>query len=95
MVQREAATNKTMNPKLVLLIAIALPGVGQVINRAPVRGLIFIFYMILLGIITFNLTTPEHSLIGRYSGGIFVYAISIMDAYKWALYRRKMLQSSE
>lgn len=74
-------------PLLVLAVAIVLPGVGQVLNRAPVRGLIFVFYMLLLGTITYHLTTPEHSFLGRYAGGLFVYAISVLDAYRWAAYR--------
>lgn len=77
---------------LVLLLAIALPGVGQVVNRMPVRGLVFVFYILLLGTVTFHLTTPEHSLLGRYAGGLFIYAISILDAYTWAAYRRRKLQ---
>lgn len=86
---RRGEAGRAMNPKLVLLIALALPGVGQVVNRMPTRGLMFVFYVILLGVVTFNLTTPEHSFIGRYSGGIFVYVLSVLDAYRWALYRRK------
>jgi hypothetical protein len=74
-------------PLLVLAAAIVLPGSGQVLNRAPVRGLIFVFYIVLLGVVTFHLTTPDHSLIGRYAGGLFVYAISVMDAYRAAAFR--------
>jgi hypothetical protein len=75
------------SPLLVLAAAIVLPGSGQVLNRTPVRGLIFVFYIVLLGVVTYQLTTPDHSLIGRYAGGLFVYAISIMDAYRSAAYR--------
>jgi hypothetical protein len=74
-------------PLLVLAAAIVLPGSGQVLNRTPVRGLIFVFYIVLLGAITYHLTTPDHSLIGRYAGGLFVYAISVMDAYRAAAFR--------
>jgi hypothetical protein len=74
-------------PLFVLAVAIVLPGVGQVLNRTPVRGLVFVFYMLLLGTITYHLTTPDHSFLGRYAGGLFVYAISILDAYRWAVYR--------
>ena len=84
---RSIEVEKVVKPIWVLVVAAILPGVGQVVNRMPIRGLVFIFYMLLLGIVTFNLTTPEHSLVGRYSGGIFIYAISILDAYKWASYR--------
>ena len=82
-----------MNPKLVLLIALVLPGMGQVVNRMPTRGLMFVFYVILLGVVTYNLTTPDHSFVGRYSGGILVYVLSVLDAYRWALYRRNVLRT--
>ena len=84
---RSIEVEKVVKPIWVLVVAAILPGVGQVVNRMPIRGLVFILYMLLLGTVTFNLTTPEHSLVGRYSGGIFIYAISILDAYKWASYR--------
>lgn len=74
-------------PLAVLGVAIVLPGVGQVLNRMPVRGLVFVFYIVLLGVITYRLTTPEHSFLGRYAGGLFVYAISVLDAYRWAVHR--------
>lgn len=74
-------------PVLVFAAAILLPGSGQVMNRMPVRGLIFVFYILLLGTITFQLTTPMHSFLGRYSGGLFIYAISVLDAYTWAARR--------
>ena len=82
-----------MDPRLVVGIALVLPGVGQVVNRMPTRGLMFVFYVVLLGVVTYNLTTPDHSLIGRYSGGIFVYVLSVLDAYRWALYRRNVLET--
>jgi hypothetical protein len=89
----DAATQKPLHPKLVLLIALVLPGMGQVANRMPTRGLMFLFYIILLAVVTYNLTTPDHSLIGRYSGGIFVYMLSVLDAYRWALYRYNASQT--
>lgn len=80
-------------PLLVLAAAIVLPGCGQVLNRMPVRGLVFVFYILLLGTITFQLTTPDHSFLGRYAGGLFVYAISVLDAYNWAA--RRAVKSTE
>jgi uncharacterized protein (DUF697 family) len=74
-------------PILVLLIAILLPGMGQVINNTPVKGLVMIAFMVILGLITFNLAQPHISMVGKLAGGIFIYAISIMDAYYWAKYR--------
>jgi len=76
-----------LNPHAVLLIAIILPGVGQVLNYTPFRGIIMIFFMLVGSWISFNTTTPEHSVLGRYAGGWFVYALSIFDAYKWGRHR--------
>lgn len=78
---------KPWNPHLVLAIAIALPGVGQVVNRQPLRGLIFLFFTILLGAYTVKTAAPDVSMIGKYAGGIFVWAIAILDAYKVARVR--------
>ncbi|MBI4773453.1 MAG: hypothetical protein HY788_04595 [Deltaproteobacteria bacterium] len=82
-----AQAKPPMNPHLVLLVAILLPGVGQVLNNMPKRGLTMLLFMLVLVWICFHLTTPEHSFLGRYAGGWFVYAMSILDAYKWARYR--------
>jgi hypothetical protein len=81
-------------PILVLLIAILLPGMGQVINNTPVKGLVMISFMIILGLITFNLAQPNISMVGKLAGGIFIYAISIMDAYYWAKYRTERFKAS-
>ena len=78
---------KPLDPKLVLFIAILLPGMGQVLNNAPKRGFFMACFMIILGLITFNLAQPHISMVGRLAGGIFIYAISILDAYYWAKYR--------
>lgn len=74
-------------PLLILAVAAVLPGVGQVLNRAPIRGLMFALYILLLGAITYHLAAPGASFLGRYAGGLFVYAISVLDAYRGAAYR--------
>ena len=84
---------KPLDAKLVLLIAIFLPGMGQVINNAPKRGFFMACFMIILGLITFNLAQPHISMVGKLSGGIFIYAISILDAYYWAKYRMEIFSS--
>ncbi|MGB3146578.1 MAG: hypothetical protein WBA91_02330 [Paracoccaceae bacterium] len=78
---------KPVDPRLVFAAAIILPGTGQVLNREPVRGLIFLFFILLLGGFTLKTAAPEVSLIGKYSGGIFVWAMAIYDAYKRARIR--------
>ena len=75
------------HPLVVLATAIVLPGMGHVVLGLATRGLLFAFYTALLGTITWQLTTPEHSLVGRLAGGLFVYAVSVVDAYTWAARR--------
>lgn len=83
---------RAIHPYIVLAIALVLPGVGQVINNTPVRGMAMVLFMILLGWVTYYTTTPEHSFMGRYAGGLFIYAISVMDAYRWARHRWEFLK---
>lgn len=77
------------SPWLVLAVAVVLPGVGQVLNGQARRGLVLVFYMLLLGVVTASLAAPGTSTIGVLSGGLFVYAISVMDAYRVAGLRRQ------
>lgn len=78
---------RPLNPYLVMAVAILLPGCGQVLNHQPERGFRFLFFILLFGWLSFHLTTPAHSLLGRYAGGIFVYSLAVLDAYKWARMR--------
>ena len=75
------------HPYLVLAIAVVLPGCGQVMNRQPVRGLFFVFFMLLLGAYTLKTAAPDVSIVGKLAGGIFVYAMAILDAYRHARVR--------
>ncbi|HET6159349.1 MAG TPA: hypothetical protein VFE34_13465 [Dongiaceae bacterium] len=74
-------------PRLVLAIAAFLPGVGQIMNNQPARGLLFAFTALLLGFITSKYAAPDASFVGRYAGGFFIHAIALMDAYRWAKVR--------
>ncbi len=85
---------KPIDPQWILLVAILLPGVGQVLNNAPKRGFVMVCFMIILGLITFNLAQPNISMLGKLSGGVFIYAISILDAYYWAKYRIAIFTSA-
>ncbi len=77
-------------PALVLLAALILPGSGQVLNRQPMRGLMFLFFILLLGGYTLKTAAPDASIVGKLSGGIFVYAMSLFDAYKQARIRKEV-----
>ncbi len=73
-----------VNPYAVLALAVLMPGAGHVIVGQPYRGLGFAFFSLLLAILSWHTTTPEHSFIGRSAGGLFVWAMSIPDAYRIA-----------
>lgn len=64
----------------VTLMAFVLPGSGQWLNGAPIRGMIMQFSMLLGAYLTYQLTTPEISLVGRLAGGLLIWVFSIVDA---------------
>lgn len=73
-----------INPYIVLALAIALPGVGHVAVGQPQRGFGFAFFSLLLALVTWHTTTPDQSFIARSAAGLFVWALSIPDAYRIA-----------
>ncbi|RFB92928.1 hypothetical protein B5K11_16990 [Rhizobium leguminosarum bv. trifolii] len=75
---------KGPNPYLVLALAIVLPGAGHVAIGEPRRGLTFVLFVMLFSILTFMTTTSDQSVIGRHAGGLFIWALSIPDAYRRA-----------
>jgi hypothetical protein len=79
--------DRPIHPYKVLVAAVLLPGTGQVLNGTPQRGLVFLFFTILLGWVSMNVMPPEASFIGRTIGGVFVYGLSVIDAYKRARIR--------
>jgi len=66
-----------------------VPGSGYVLLSRPMRGLIMIFWMCIFGYTTFQLSSSDISVIGRYSGGIAVWAISVLEVYHITLKRRR------
>ena len=53
--------SRPLHPLLVLVVAILLPGMGQVLNGMLVRAWIMIFFTLSLGVVTYHLTTPPSS----------------------------------
>jgi len=82
---------------LVVLATFVIPGSGYVILGKPVRGLLMVFWMILFGFVTFNLTSENISFIGRVSGGIAIWTLSLVEVYRIAKnnYSNKSKQVSE
>ncbi len=78
---------RPLHPYVVLAIAIALPGAGHVICGRPRRGLTLQLFMISLAFVTWQLSSPQRSLVGRLAGGLLVYALSLPEAYRLARVR--------
>jgi hypothetical protein len=76
-----------MNPRLILLIATVLPGGGHVAMGQFRRALGFVLFMLVLGGLTTQFAAPTVSFVGRHAAGFFVYALSIIDAYRRAAMR--------
>lgn len=85
---------KPLHPYIVLAVAILLPGFGHVLCGRARRGLTLQLFMISLAFVTWNLSTPAQSLVGRLSGGLFIYALSIPDAYRTGKLRWTIAQGS-
>jgi hypothetical protein len=73
---------RPLNPYVILGLAILGPGLGHVAAGEPSRGLRFAFFTLLLAAITWHFSTPAQSFVGRAAAGLFVWAISIPDAYR-------------
>lgn len=78
---------KPVNPYVVLLLSIILPGAGHVAIGEARRGLAFALFVLLFSFLTYMTTTPEQSFIGRHAGGLFIWALSIPDGYRRARIR--------
>ncbi|MEW9807385.1 hypothetical protein ABUE31_15430 [Mesorhizobium sp. ZMM04-5] len=78
-----------LNPRLVLVLAILFPGAGHVAVGQARRGLCFTLFAVLFMVLSYLTTTPEHSFVGRHAGGLFVWALSITDAYRLARIRQE------
>jgi hypothetical protein len=72
-----------------VISAAIIPGSGHVMLGRSMRGLIFVFWMIIFAYITYHLTSESISVIGRFSGGIAVWVISILEVQKISRLRRK------
>jgi len=88
-----ASKRRPIHPYIILTLAIVLPGAGHVAMGLPERGFGFAFFSLLLTLATWHTTTPDHSFIGRAAGGLFVWALSIPDAYRIARIRYEAWRS--
>ena len=75
------------NPYLVLLASLILPGSGHVLLGLAQRGLMFLFFIVILSWASTHLMPVTSTFLGRHIGGFFVYGLSVIDAYKIARIR--------
>ena len=78
---------KPWPPYLILASALVLPGSGHVFLGMAQRGLVFLFFIVVLGWATARVMTPDASFLLRHGGGLLVYGLSVIDAYKIARIR--------
>ena len=78
------STARPIHPYVVLVLALLLPGVGNIAIGEARRGLVFAFFTLLFGLLTLQFSTAEQSFIGRHAAGFFVWALSVPDAYRRA-----------
>ena len=72
---------KAKNPLLVVAVSL-VPGAGHVLLGQAPRGLMFIFFTVILGWLSTKLMPDTATFVGRHIGGIFIWGISIIDAYR-------------
>jgi hypothetical protein len=77
-------SDKPKNPYLILLAGLIIPGAGHVLMGQAQRGLTFLFFTVILGWVSLKVM-PEHmSFFARHVGGILIYGVSVLDAYRIA-----------
>lgn len=89
------AEPRPYRPLIVGIVAAGLTGMGQVLNGQAGRGLMMAFTALSLAWVSYNLTTPEHSFVGRYAGGFMIHAIAFMDALREAKFRWQIWQRDQ
>ncbi|MCG5248229.1 hypothetical protein [Methylorubrum extorquens] len=75
------------NPRLVLAAALLMPGVGHVLVGRARRGLGFASFTLVGAWLTTKFAASDADVVGRHAAGLFVWALSIPDAYRSARMR--------
>ncbi len=80
----------TPAPRRVLAASALLPGSGHVMLRLPYRGMQFLFFMVVLGWVSKRVMPADASFFARHVGGILIYGVSVLDAYRIARIRAEV-----
>ena len=75
---------KMVHPRKILLAALLLPGSGHVWLGEAQRGTVFLFFTVILAWASTKMMPETASFLGRHIGGVFIYGMSVLDAYKTA-----------
>lgn len=76
-----------MPPRLVLVLACLAPGAGHAALGRWSRAAGFCFFALFFAALTWKFAPHERSLVGRTAAGLFVWALSVPDAYRAAAHR--------
>ena len=79
-----------MPPRLVLLLACFAPGLGHAALGRWNRAFGFALFTVFFAALTWKFAPHDRSLVGRTAGGLFVWALSIPDAYRSAAVRQQI-----
>ncbi|MGA2082549.1 MAG: hypothetical protein ABSH53_18320 [Holophaga sp.] len=74
---------------MIVLAAACVPGSGHVLLGKPFRGLLFVLWIFLFGFITAQLAGPSISIVGRWSGGLAVWLLSILEVMRMTRWRSR------
>lgn len=79
---------------LIFISAVVIPGSGFVWLGKPVRGLMYLVWMLFFGFLTYRATGPNISIIGRLAGGIAIWVLSLLEMQR-LLQRRTAARGTE
>ena len=75
------------SPYKILAASLLVPGSGHVLLKVPLRGLQFLFFMVILAWVSLRLAPQDASFLLRHAGGVLIYGLSVLDAYRIARIR--------
>jgi hypothetical protein len=75
---------------ILVILAVIIPGSGYVFTGKATRGLLMLMWMFVFAFITFRLTDDSITYIGRLSGGLAVWTLSVVEVYRIGKRRLEM-----
>lgn len=88
-IKMHAKARISLKKAAIIFLSILIPGAGHVMLGRSRRGLMLVFWMLAFGFITYQLTDASISIIGRYSGGLLVQLLAVMEVVKLASMTRR------